>query len=108
MIADFLTRYSPCQKAAKMLQEELETHKLLPHGVSIDGTMKNSTFDDMSLKISDVSLHQLLNVFSKFKQIVKFNGSLTNMTVSSDERRDEKTSNLYVENLFRLRQIESS
>ena len=107
MIADFLTRYSPCQKAAKMLQEELETHKLLPHGVSIDGTMKNSTFDDMSRKFQTSPPDQLLNVFSKFKQIVKFNGSLMNMTLSSDQRRDEKTSNLYVENLFRLGQIES-
>ena len=93
-----------------MLQEELETHKLLPHGVSIDGTMKNSTFDDMSRKFQTSPPDQLLNVFAKFKRIVNFNGSLMNMdssTLSSSDERWDETAKLYVENLFRLRQIES-
>ena len=113
LIADFLTRYSPCQKAAKMLQEELETYKLLSRGVSVDGTIKNSSFDDVSRKFQTLPSDQLLNVFSNFKHIMSerdhFTGSLlnTNISASITDQKRHKNAKVHVENLFRLRQIES-
>jgi hypothetical protein len=110
LIADFLTRYSPCQKTARLLQEELETHKLLPQGVSVDGTVLTSSFSNVRRKFQTLPPDQLLSVFSNFKENLSkdknFKGSLLNYRPSCSKGYNEVTKT-FMENLFQLRDAES-
>lgn len=48
LIADFLSRHSPCVRSAQVLKEELSAHSLLPPCADWSGEPRRADYDDIS------------------------------------------------------------
>uniref|UniRef100_A0A7S2W8B2 BRWD/PHIP N-terminal domain-containing protein n=1 Tax=Mucochytrium quahogii TaxID=96639 RepID=A0A7S2W8B2_9STRA len=76
LIADYLERSTGCQKAAKVLSQELEEKKLLGQVTSWDGTKRATTVQDVRGRFGEMAPNQLKRLLTLLSSKQAKQGSL--------------------------------
>eukprot|EP00939_MAST-03C_sp_MAST-3C-sp1_P000195 g195.t1 len=111
LIADFLTRYSPCSRAAQALREEVREHKLLPQTTMFSGSVRSATYEDMRMNFptlpSDYLLRLLRTLKEKDNDSKQLSPSILNMVGERHMNADAvRLSHEYASKTFELRKCQ--